>query len=53
MQGLVQTMWKLWFHKVKFLNYIKSGNMVYKLGKKSGQLSTKLGKIGTLHIVSI
>jgi len=27
--------------------------MVYKLGKKSGQLSTKLGKIGTLHIVSI
>jgi len=35
-QGRIQTMWKLWFHKVKLSNFHTIGNIIGKLGKFPG-----------------
>jgi len=45
-QGRIQTIWKLWFHKVKLSNSHKIGKYGKEIGGKSGKLLTKSGKIG-------
>jgi len=44
-QGRTQTMWKLWFHKLKLSNLHKIGKYGKEIGEKSGKLSTKFNKI--------
>jgi len=59
LQGRIQAMWKLWFHKVKLWKldksnfHIKSGNLVMKSGKKRGKIINKIGENRSFHIVNI
>jgi len=42
-QGWIQAMWKLWFHKVKLSDLQKTGKYGKEIGEKSGKLLTKSG----------
>jgi len=52
-QGRIQTMWKLWFHKVKLCNLYKIEKCGKKIGEKIGKIFNKIGENRNFHIVSI